>query len=289
MYLPLTATFPTLAAGLQATVTLNNGVPMPWLGLGVFQIPTLDATAAAVHLALAQGYRSIDTASIYGNEAGVGQAIRESGIPRKQIFVTTKVWNDDMRRDRVEAAFEESLQRLGLDYLDLYLLHWPIAGKIVPSWQVLEKLHRAGRIRAIGVSNFLRPHLDELLASAEIAPAVNQIEYHPYLQSRSLVAFCRTRGMVVEAWSPLMQAVPTILNDPVLTEIARRNGKTVAQVILRWDVQSGVVTIPKSVHQLRLVENANIFDFVLTDTEMAAIAGLDRAQRHGADPFDFNF
>lgn len=281
-------TFPSVAAGLKATVPLNHGGPMPWLGLGVFQMPDDASTEKAVRAALDLGYRSIDTASIYRNERGVGQALRASGLRREEIFVTTKVWNDDMRRDRVEAAFDESLARLGLDYVDLYLLHWPIAGRMVSSWRVLEKLQRAGRIRAIGVSNYMIPHLEELLAAAEIAPAVNQIEYHPYLQSRPLVAFCRARGIVVEAWSPLMQAGP-LLADPALTAIARRHGRTVAQVVLRWDLQQGVVTIPKSVRPERIAENAGVFDFRLSQSEMSAIDALDRNQRNGSDPFHFSF
>ena len=276
------------ADGFKATAALNNGGRMPWLGLGVFQIPD-DAEAETVaRTAIDEGYRSVDTAALYGNERGVGRAIRGCGVPREQLFVTTKVWNDDMRRDRVEAAFDESLRRLGLDYVDLYLLHWPIAGKIRGSWQALEKLHRTDRIRAIGVSNYMIPHLDELAAAAEIVPAVNQIEYHPYLQSKGLVKYCRQKGIQVEAWSPLMQGGP-ILRDRKLAEIAARHGRTVAQVILRWDVQGGVVAIPKSVHARRLAENAGIFDFALTEAEMQTIAGLDRDQRGGADPYNFNF
>ena len=276
------------AEGLKATVLLNNGVRMPWLGLGVFQIAGDAETEAVVRTAIDQGYRSIDTAALYGNERGVGRALRAGGVARDQLFVTTKVWNDDMRRDRVEAAFEESMRRLALDYVDLFLLHWPIAGKITRSWQALEKLHRTGRIKAIGVSNYMIPHLDELLAAAGIVPAVNQIEFHPYLQSKPLVAYCRAKGIQVEAWSPLMQGGP-VLRDRTLAEIAAKHGKTVAQVVLRWDVQGGVVTIPKSVQTQRIAENAGSFDFALSDTEMQAIAALDRDQRGGADPFSFNF
>jgi diketogulonate reductase-like aldo/keto reductase len=254
----------------------------------VFQIDSDAETESAVRTAIDLGYRSIDTAALYGNEQGVGRAIRSCGVPREQLFVTTKVWNDEMRRNRVEEAFEESMQRLGLEYLDLYLLHWPIAGKIVQSWRALEKLHRTGRIKAIGVSNFMIHHLDELLAAAETPPAVNQIEFHPYLQSKPLVSHCRAKGIQVEAWSPLMQA-GSLLRDSTLADIARTHGKTVPQVVLRWDVQGGVVTIPKSVKASRIAENADIFDFVLTDSEMAAIDALDRDQRNGADPYNFNF
>lgn len=280
--------FASPAEGLKSAVTLNNGVRMPWLGLGVFQMPTDASTASAVRSAIELGYRSIDTAALYRNERGVGQGVRDCGVPRSEIFVTTKVWNDDMRAGRVEAAFEQSMKLLGLDYVDLYLLHWPIKGQLVSSWRVLEKLHRSGRIRAIGVSNYMIPHLDELLAEAEIVPAVNQIEYHPYLQSKPLAETCRRRGIQLEAWSPLQQA-GSLLADPVLARIAERHGKTVAQVVLRWDLQSGVVTIPKSVRPERMAENANIFDFVLGDDEMSAIAALDRNARNGADPFNFSF
>ena len=284
----LTGTFATVLEGLQAATTLNNGVHMPWFGLGVFQIDTDAETEAIVRTAIDHGYRSIDTAALYRNERGVGRALRTSGVAREQLFVTTKVWNDDMRRGRVEVAFEDSLKKLGLDYVDLYLLHWPVKGQIVASWKVLEKLHRAGRIRAIGVSNYMIPHLEELLPAAEIVPAVNQIEYHPYLQSKPLVEYCRARGIQVEAWSPLMQA-GAVLRDPVLGRIAEKHHKTAAQVILRWDVQGGVVTIPKSVKAARIVGNADIFNFELSDEEMAAIAALDRKQRHGADPMNFSF
>jgi diketogulonate reductase-like aldo/keto reductase len=281
-------TLPTVAAGLQATVKLNNGVAMPWLGFGVFQVPVDADAERCVRTAIDLGYRSIDTAAIYGNERGVGRAVRDCGVPREQLFITTKLWNDDMRRDRSAAAFEESLERLGLDYVDLFLLHWPIAGKIVPSWRVLEDLHRTGRIRAIGVSNYMIPHLDELLAAAEIPPAVDQIEFHPYLQSKALVGHCQALGIVVEAWSPLMQA-GVLLEDRVLIGIAGRHGRSVAQVVLRWDLQRGVVTIPKSVHAARIAENAAVFDFVLTPAEMDAINALDRNQRNGSDPLNFNF
>ncbi len=284
----LAGTYATMSEGLKAAATLNNGVPMPWLGLGVFQVPQ-DANAdAACRAALACGYRHIDTAALYRNERGVGQAVRACSIPREQIFVTTKVWNDEIRAGHIEAAFDRSMKLLGLEYLDLYLLHWPIKGQHRAAWRVMEQLYRSGRVKAIGVSNYMIPHLDELLATAEIVPAVNQIEFHPYLQSKSLVAHCRRHGIQVEAWSPLQQA-GTLLQDPTLAAIARNHGKTVAQVVLRWDVQSGIVTIPKSVRPNRIAENAGIFDFALTTAEMAAIDALDRNARNGADPFNFSF
>ena len=284
----LTTKFASSAEGLKQSVSLNAGGQMPWLGLGVWRVSGDTSTREVVGAAIDLGYRSIDTAKIYGNERGVGQAIRGSGVPREQFFVTTKVWNDDVRADRVEAAFEESLKLLGLDYLDLYLVHWPIAGKIVPAWRAMEKLHQSGRVKAIGVSNHMLPHLDELLAAAKIVPAVNQIEFHPYLQSRPLVQHCQGKGIRVEAWSPLAQG-GTLLGDRTLMDLAKRHGKTVAQIVLRWDVQSGVVTIPKSVKPHRIAENAGIFDFELSEAEMAAINALERNERVGPDPFHFGF
>ena len=284
----LSGTFPTVAAGLKATTKLNNGTQMPWFGLGVFQVPDDADAARAVRTALDLGYRHIDTAALYHNEQGVGEAVRNSSIPRSEIFVTTKVWNDDIRADRIEAAFEDSMRKLGLDYLDLYLLHWPIKGKHQSAWRVMEKLARSDRIKAIGVSNYMIPHLDELLPGAEIVPAVNQIEFHPYLQSKPLRDYCRARDIRLTAWSPLMQAGP-LLQDPVLAGLATKHHKSVAQIVLRWDVQAGVITIPKSVHAARIAENAAIFDFELSPAEMTAIDALDRNQRNGADPFNFNF
>lgn len=283
----LTHTFANKADGLKARCTLNNGVAMPWFGLGVFQISDSE-TEAVVGEAIGQGYRSIDTAALYRNERGVGRAVARAGVAREELFVTTKVWNDDMRRGRVSAAFDESLERLGLDYVDLFLLHWPIKGKITASWKALEEVYRSGRAKAIGVSNYMVPHLEELLAHAEVVPAVNQIEYHPYLQSQALHEFCRGHDIRLEAWSPLMQA-GAILRDPVLAEIGRAHGKTAAQVILRWDLQTGVITIPKSVKPGRIAGNADVFDFALSAEEMQAIRALDRNQRSGADPYNFNF
>lgn len=274
--------------GLAARVALNDGAQMPWLGLGVFQIDDDALTERVVSCAIERGYRSIDTAALYGNERGVGAAVRSCGVPREQLFVTTKVWNDDMRADRVEAAFGESLERLGLDYVDLYLLHWPIEGKIARSWKVLERLQERGLAKSIGVSNFLIRHIDELLADASAAPVVNQIEYHPYLQSPALVEHCRDKSIRVEAWSPFMQG-GDILRDRILSRIAEDKRKTVAQVILRWILQTGVATIPKSVREERIAENAEVFDFNLTPDEMARIAALDRGARSGADPADFSF
>jgi len=261
---------------------------MPWLGFGVWQINSDAETERIVRSGIEQGYRSIDTAKIYGNERGVGKAIRHCGLPREQLFVTTKLWNEDIRRNRVGPAFDESLKLLGLDYVDLYLVHWPISGKIVSTWRAMEQLSRSGRAKAIGVSNHLRPHLDELLPAAEIVPAINQIEFHPYLQNRLLLEQCRSRQIRVEAWSPLMRG-GELLTDPVITQIATKHGKSPAQVVLRWDLQSGVITIPKSARPARLAENADVFNFALSDAEMAEINALERNQRCGPDPMNFGF
>ena len=272
----------------ENTTLLRSGGRLPWLGFGVWRISGDTATEEAVRAALDVGYRSIDTATIYRNERGVGRAIRAAGIRREDLFITTKLWNDDIRAGRVAEAFEASLERLELDYVDLYLVHWPIAGKVVPTWKAMEQLLPTGRVKAIGVSNHLRPHLDELLAAADVVPEVNQIEYHPYLQSRGLVDFCRNKGIQPEAWSPLM-AGGAAMRDETLAGIARRHGKTIAQVILRWDVQTGVVTIPKTTHVERMKENAAIFDFELSADEMAAIAALERNERVGPDPMHVSF
>lgn len=273
---------------IDDTVTLNQGGRMPWLGLGVWQLRSDAETERTVCTAIEHGYRSIDTARIYGNERGVGAAVRNCGIPREQLFITTKVWTDDIRSGRVAAAFDESLKRLALDYVDLYLVHWPIRGKVVSTWRAMEGLLTDGRVRAIGVSNHLQPHLDELLPHAKIVPAVNQIEFHPYLQSRPLLEFCRERGIRVEAWSPLMKG-GALLDDPALQRIAKKHGRTVAQVVLRWDLQCGVVTIPKSVRRERIAENAELFDFALAAEDLRAIDALDRNERSGADPMNFPF
>ncbi|EDY83833.1 oxidoreductase, aldo/keto reductase family [Verrucomicrobiia bacterium DG1235] len=281
-------TFATRELGLAQRVRLNNGVGMPWLGLGVFRMENDAETERVALEAIASGYRSIDTAALYENERGVGAAVRNSGVAREDLFVTSKVWNPDIRADRVEAAFEESMERLGLDYVDLYLLHWPIEGKIVQSWKALEKFYQDGRIRAIGVSNHLERHIEEILTACEIPPAVNQIEYHPYLQSPVLKAFCEAKGIRLEAWSPFMHG-GAILTDPILTEIGAMYGKTAAQVIVRWILQTGVATIPKSVRSERIVENSDVFDFELSDQDMSKIALLERKERWGADPDNFDF
>lgn len=276
---------------LKSTAALANGVQMPWVGLGVFQVKEGKDLIEAVKSAVKAGYRSIDTAAIYENEAGVGQGIREAlaqnGLTREELFVTSKVWNADLGYDETLTAYEASLQRLGLDYLDLYLIHWPVAGKYKDAWRAMEKLYRDGRVRAIGVSNFQIHHLEDLMADAAIKPMINQVEFHPYLTQKELLHFTRKHGIQLEAWSPLMQG--GLLDQPVLTEIAAAHGKTVAQIILRWDLQNGVITIPKSIKEHRIIENAAIFDFELNSAEMERIDALNQDRRVGPDPDNFDF
>lgn len=276
---------------VQDTVTLNNGVQMPGFGLGVFKVEEGAQLVQAVQLAVKHGYRSIDTAAIYENERSVGQGIREAiaqhNISREDLFITSKVWNADLGYESTIAAYETSLKKLGLDYLDLYLIHWPVKGKYEEAWRALETLYREGRVRAIGVSNFQIHHLQDIMRSGSIKPMVNQVEFHPRLTQQELRQFCKEQGIQLEAWSPLMQG--QLLDHPVLTEIAAKYGKSVAQIILRWDLQHGVVTIPKSVHEHRIVENASIFDFALTPEDVARIDSLNENLRVGPDPDNFDF
>lgn len=276
-----------MVAHLQDTTTLHNGVKMPWFGFGVFKVENGTEVIDSVKAAIKAGYRSIDTAAVYKNEEGVGQAIRESGIPRDELFVTSKVWNSDQGYESTLQAFETSLEKLGLEYLDLYLVHWPVAGKYKDTWKALEELYKAGRVRAIGVSNFHVHHLEDLLKDATIKPMVNQVEYHPHLTQKALHAFCRKEEIQLEAWSPLKQG--QLLNDETINEVAQKYQKSPAQVILRWDLQNEVVTIPKSVKEQRIIDNAAIFDFQLTEEEMAKINDLNKDERVGADPDNFNF
>jgi 2,5-diketo-D-gluconate reductase A len=264
-------------------VMLNNGVRMPQLGFGVFQVGD-DEASAAVATALEFGYRSIDTAALYGNEHGVGVAVRASGIPREQLFVTTKLWNADQGAGRVGPAFERSLDRLRLDYVDLYLIHWPVPSKdlFVETWRAFERLYADGRVRAIGVSNFTPPQLARLLAETEVVPAVNQIELHPGFQQSELRNFHRERGIATEAWSPLGQGAA--LTHPTITRLAERHGRTPAQVVLRWHVELGNVVIPKSVTPRRIEENLAVFDFALTADDAREMAELDTGHRIGPDP-----
>ncbi|GAA3732275.1 aldo/keto reductase [Streptomyces tremellae] len=269
------------------SITLNNGVSMPQLGFGVFQVPD-DETDAAVTAALRAGYRSIDTAAVYGNERGVGRAIASSGIAREDLFVTTKLWNADQGHDAALAAYDASLEKLGLDHVDLYLIHWPAPAKdaYLDTWRAFEKLLADGRVRAIGVSNFQPAHLERLIDNSGTVPAVNQIELHPGLQQRELRAFHAAHGIATEAWSPLAQGA--LLGEEAVTRIAERHGRTPAQVVLRWHLQLGNVVIPKSVTPGRIRQNLDVFGFELSPAELDALAALDRGMRTGPDPDTLN-
>ncbi|MGO4544052.1 aldo/keto reductase [Paenibacillus sp. 2TAB23] len=276
---------------LQSTTTLHNGIKMPWFGLGVFKVEEGAELENAVASAIRNGYRSIDTAAIYGNEAGVGrgieQGLRLAGIERSELFITSKVWNADLGYDATLAAYETSLSKLGLEYLDLYLIHWPVEGKFVEAWRALEHLYELGRVKAIGVSNFQPHHIDTLMMDAKIKPMVNQVEYHPRLAQLELRNYCKQQGIQLEAWSPLMQG--QLLDNPLLRQVAARYDKSVAQIILRWDLQTGVVTIPKSTNEERIIANAAIFDFELSEADMELIAGMNENVRVGPDPDHFDF
>jgi diketogulonate reductase-like aldo/keto reductase len=270
------------------TTTLNNGVTMPQLGFGVFQIPD-DETTAAVTTALEAGYRSIDTAALYGNEAGVGAAIARSGIPRDELFVTTKLWNTDQGYDSTLRAFDTSIGKLGLEQVDLYLIHWPTPARdlYVETWRALEKLLADGRVRAIGVSNFQPAHLERLIAETDVVPALNQVELHPYLQQAELRAAHAERGIATEAWAPLAKG-GALLSERVVTSIADKHGRTPAQVVLRWHLQLGNVVIPKSVTPKRIAENIAVTDFELDDEDLKELSTLDRGERTGPDPDELN-
>ncbi|SFR83977.1 2,5-diketo-D-gluconate reductase A [Agromyces sp. CF514] len=269
------------------TITLNNGVRMPQLGFGVFQVPD-DETAAAVATALEVGYRSIDTAAVYGNEAGVGRALAESGIARDELFVTTKVWNSDQGYDETLRAFDASAAKLGLEQLDLYLIHWPTPdrGRYLDTWRALERLLADGRTRAIGVSNFEPEHLERLIDSGSVVPAVNQVELHPAMSNRAVIAADERHGLATEAWSPLAQGA--VLGQASVVEIAGRHDRTPAQVVLRWHLQQGRIVIPKSVTPARIAENFDVFGFELSADELLAIDALDSGGRIGPHPAEFH-
>jgi diketogulonate reductase-like aldo/keto reductase len=275
---------------IRDTLQLNSGRHIPLLGFGTWKLKDGAEVKEAVSTALKVGYRHIDTAAIYDNERGVGQAIRDSGLPRSEVFVTTKIWNDDIRKGRaaVIQACHDSLERLGLSQVDLLLLHWPIVGKDREAWKALEQLYHEGKARSIGVSNYLPHHLDALLHSGvSVIPMVNQIEFHPYLLQPVLATTCRKLGIVRQAWSPLMQG--KVNEVPEIVEIARQHGKTPAQVVLHWDLQHQVVTIPRSSSPKHIAENAGIFDFELSPSDIAVLDQLDRRQRFGPDPEHFDF
>ncbi|ORC92533.1 prostaglandin F synthase [Trypanosoma theileri] len=269
-------------------VILHNGVRMPQLGLGVWRAEDGEETSRAVRWAIEAGYRHIDTASFYKNEGGVGQGIRDSGIPREKVWITTKLWNADHGYDKALAAFDRSCKLLGVNYIDLYLIHWPGKSKYVETWKALEKLYEDKKVRAIGVSNFEPHHLTEILKNCKIRPMVNQVELHPLMQQHVVRNFCKQQGIIVTAWSPLGKGGRTgMLDNPVLCEIAKKHNKSSAQVVIRWDIQMGIVTIPKSTNQNRIRENFNVWDFKLTEEEMQQIAKLNENKRIGGHPDEF--
>jgi diketogulonate reductase-like aldo/keto reductase len=274
---------------LSDSTTLHNGVKMPWLGLGVWQAEDGQEVENAIRTAIEVGYRSIDTAAAYRNEVGVGKAIQDSGITRDELFVTTKVWNKDQGYETTLAAFEESRKKLGLDYVDLYLIHWAIKDKYKETWRALEKLYHDGHVRAIGVCNFQVQHLQDIINHFDVKPMVNQVEFHPYLTQQAVLNFCKAEGIQMEAWSPLMRGGEP-LSHPLVVELGQKYNKTPAQVILRWDLQNGVVTIPKSVHEQRIRENSDVFDFELSPEDVEKIRGLNQNKRsfeYDPDNVDF--
>ena len=272
---------------LQGTFELNNGVKMPYFGLGVYLSKDGREVIRAIDQALEHGYRHIDTASIYKNERGVGEAIKNSSVNRDDIFVVSKVWNSDQGFNSTLKAYDESLKRLDLDYLDLYLIHWPKEGLYKDTWKALEKLYKEKRVKAIGVSNFLQHHLEDVMNDSEVVPMVNQMEFHPYLVQQDLLDFCQEKGIQYEAWSPMMQG--HIFEMEEFKKLAEKYGKTIAQIVLRWDLQKGVVTIPKSVKKERIISNSEIFDFELEESDIQLLDAMDQGKRFGPDPDNFDF
>ncbi|OTA19077.1 2,5-didehydrogluconate reductase A [Xenorhabdus beddingii] len=270
------------------TITLYNGVRIPNIGLGVYKTKEGTEVKQAIKKSLETGYRMIDTASIYKNEIGVGEAIGESDIAREDLFITTKLWNDDQGYETTLKAFDLSLKKLKLDYIDLYLIHWPVYGKYVETYRAFEKLYQEGRARVIGVCNFHIHHLEHLMDNSDIKPMVNQVELHPMLAQIELRNFCQKEQIQIEAWSPLMQG-GEILENPIIKDIAKKYDKTPAQVILRWDIQNNIITIPKSITSSRIVENFNLFDFSLTEEELQKINTLDCHKRVGTNPDKYDF
>jgi len=270
---------------IDDVTTLRNGVEMPWLGLGTFELEEGGEVERAVRWALDLGYRSIDTAAAYGNEEGVARGIRQSGLRREDIFITTKVWNTDQGYDTTLAAFDQSLRRLDMDYVDLYLVHWPVEGKTEQTWRALEDLLEGGRVRAIGVCNFLIHHLKDLMEIAQVVPALNQVEFHPRLQQPELHAFCEEHDIRLEAWRPIMRG--RVGDIAELVELGDKHGKSAIQVTLRWMLQKGVVTIPRSSQRDHIAHNADLFDFKLGTADVAVIDSLDRNRRLGPHPDEF--
>lgn len=276
-----------MAQHISETVKLSNGVEMPWLGLGVWRSMEGEEVENAVGWALEVGYKSIDTAAIYQNEKSVGRAIKESGMNREDIFITTKLWNNDQRLGNIREALDTSLEELVVDYIDLYLIHWPVSEKFTDCWVQFESLYQEGKIRAIGVSNFLVPHLEQLLEISSITPVINQVEFHPYLLQPELISFCDEHKIQLQAWAPLMQGKINEVTE--LGKIEEKYGKSPAQIALRWNLQHKVITIPKSVNQDRIKANADIFNFSLSDEDIIIIDNLDRNYRFGPELDNFDF
>lgn len=270
---------------IKDCTVLHNGVKMPWFGLGVYKVEDGREVINSIHTAIEVGYRSIDTAAFYQNEVGVGQAVKNAGIPREELFITTKVWNDRQGYETTLEAFEESRKKLALDYVDLYLVHWPVTGKYIETWRALEKLYKDGYVKAIGVCNFKVHHLQDLIANSEIKPMVNQVEFHPRLTQREVLSFCKENDIQLEAWAPLMRG--RLMDHPTIIKLAEKYGKKPSQILLRWDLDNGVVTIPKSIHEERIKENADIFDFQLEAIDIQEINALNKNERTGPDPDTF--
>ncbi|MDO7486221.1 aldo/keto reductase [Peribacillus sp. NPDC096622] len=276
-----------MISNIGETITLHNGVKMPQLGFGVFKVKNGNETVESVKKAIEVGYRAIDTAAIYENEEGVGQAIRECGVPREELFITSKVWNTEQGYETTLQAFDDSLNRLGLDYLDLYLIHWPGKDKYLETWRALEKLYKDGKVKSIGVSNFHVHHLENLLANSEVKPVVNQIELHPLLTQVEIRDYCAKHEIKVESWSPLGRG--NLLEEPTINHIAKKHGKSSAQVLIRWHLQHDLVVIPKSITPSRIKENAQVFDFSLSLNEMNQIDALNKNERFGSNPDELLF
>ncbi|SDR92983.1 aldo/keto reductase [Gramella sp. MAR_2010_147] len=272
-------------ANIDGKTKLANGLQMPYLGLGVYKAESGKEINSAIKCALSAGYRLIDTAAFYANEEGVGKAIRESDIPREDIFVTSKIWIEDQGAQSTRKAFETSLKNLGMDYLDLYLIHWPVPGKYLESWKVMQELYEEGKLKAIGVSNCLIHQLEDIKKVGGVQPMVLQNEFHPKLIQQDVVNYCQENNIQYQAWSPLMRG--EILDNALIKEIAEKYKKSIAQIVLRWDLHKGVATIPKSVHKNRIIENAAIFDFELTEDELKSIDSLEDNTRTGAHPDHF--
>ena len=273
---------------LVKNIVLNNGVSIPQVGIGVFLTPKGEVTENSVRWALEAGYRHIDTAMIYENEENVGNVIKTGLVKREDIFITTKLWNEDIRKGRAKEAFEESLKRLQTDYVDLYLIHWPAEG-YEEAWSVMEELYREGKIKAIGVSNFQIHHLEQLAKTATVMPVVNQIESHPYFTNQEVIDYCKQKNIAVEVWSPLGGTGGNLLEDDTLQKLADKYQKTPAQIVIRWDIQRDVIVLPKSVHRDRIISNLEVYDFVLEDADMELINQLNKDMRIGAHPDTFTF